>query len=67
MYELVQGGVKTLRDGPGLDSVNAAKLNDSICAQLCDADMQALEKATRSALVFVAMRRWDCGVVFLPP
>uniref|UniRef100_A0A8B9K5W1 Codanin 1 n=1 Tax=Astyanax mexicanus TaxID=7994 RepID=A0A8B9K5W1_ASTMX len=45
--ELVRGGEKTLRDGLGSDCVNAAKLNDSICAQLCDAGMQALEKATR--------------------
>ncbi|XP_060790163.1 codanin-1 isoform X3 [Neoarius graeffei] len=45
--ELVQGGKKTLRDGLGSDNVNAAKLNDSICAQLCDAGMQAVERATR--------------------
>ncbi|MCJ8736935.1 hypothetical protein PDJAM_G00018010 [Pangasius djambal] len=45
--ELVQGGEKTLRDGLGSDNVNAAKLNDSVCAQLCDAGMQALERATR--------------------
>ncbi|KAF7704340.1 codanin-1 [Silurus meridionalis] len=45
--ELVQSGEKTLRDGLNSDSVNAAKLNDSICAQLCDAGMQALERATR--------------------
>lgn len=51
--ELVQGGEKTLREGLGSDNVNAAKLNDPICAQLCDAGMQALEKATRSALVLV--------------
>lgn len=53
MSELVQGGEKTLREGLGSDNVNAAKLNDPICAQLCDAGMQALEKATRSALVLV--------------
>lgn len=47
VLELVQGGEKTLRDGLGLDGINAAKLNDSICAQLCDAGMQALEKASR--------------------
>lgn len=51
VLELVQGGEKTLRDGLGLDGVNTAKLNESICAQLCDAGMQALEKATRSARV----------------
>lgn len=48
--ELVQEGEKTLRDGLRSESVNAAKLNDSICAQLCDSGMQALERATRSAL-----------------
>uniref|UniRef100_A0AAR2JCR4 Codanin-1 C-terminal domain-containing protein n=1 Tax=Pygocentrus nattereri TaxID=42514 RepID=A0AAR2JCR4_PYGNA len=45
--ELVKGGEKTLRDGLGSEGVNAAKLNVSICAQLCDAGMQALERATR--------------------
>lgn len=52
MLELVKGGEKTLRDSLGLESVNTAKLNDSICAQLCDAGMQALERATRSAALF---------------
>ncbi len=52
MLELVKGGEKTLRDGLGLEGVNTAKLNDSICAQLCDAGMQALETATRSAALF---------------
>ncbi|XP_067224214.1 codanin-1 [Chanodichthys erythropterus] len=47
VLELVKGGEKTLRDSLGLESVNTAKLNDSICAQLCDAGMQALERATR--------------------
>ncbi|XP_048048281.1 codanin-1 [Megalobrama amblycephala] len=47
VLELVKGGEKTLRDSLGLESVNMAKLNDSICAQLCDAGMQALERATR--------------------
>lgn len=51
--ELVQGGEKTLKNGLDSDSVNAAKLNDSICAQLCDAGMQSLEKATRSDLILV--------------
>ncbi|XP_072545683.1 codanin-1 [Salminus brasiliensis] len=45
--ELVRGGEKTLRDGLGSEGISAAKLNDSICAQLCDAGMQALERATR--------------------
>ncbi|XP_052009059.1 codanin-1-like [Xyrauchen texanus] len=47
VLELVQGGEKTLKDSLGLEGVNTAKLNDSICAQLSDAGMQALEKATR--------------------
>ncbi|RXN10447.1 codanin-1 [Labeo rohita] len=47
VLELVKGGEKTLRDSLGLEGVNTAKLNDSICAQLCDAGMQTLEKATR--------------------
>ncbi|KAI7804405.1 putative codanin-1 [Triplophysa rosa] len=47
VLNLVQGGEKTLRDSFGLDGVNTAKLNESICAQLCDAGMQALEKAAR--------------------
>uniref|UniRef100_A0A8C2GK75 Codanin 1 n=1 Tax=Cyprinus carpio TaxID=7962 RepID=A0A8C2GK75_CYPCA len=47
VLELVKGGEKTLRDSLGLEGVNTAKLNDSICAQLCDAGMQALETATR--------------------
>lgn len=52
MLELVKGGEKTLRDSLGLEGVNTAKLNDSICAQLCDAGMQTLERATRSAALF---------------
>ncbi|KAK2878520.1 hypothetical protein QQF64_011434 [Cirrhinus molitorella] len=46
VLELVKGGEKTLRGSLGLEGVNTAKLNDSICAQLCDAGMQSLEKAT---------------------
>uniref|UniRef100_A0A673I3L5 Codanin-1 C-terminal domain-containing protein n=1 Tax=Sinocyclocheilus rhinocerous TaxID=307959 RepID=A0A673I3L5_9TELE len=46
VLELVKGGEKTLRDSLGLEGVDTAKLNDSICAQLCDAGMQALETAT---------------------
>ncbi|XP_053365443.1 codanin-1 isoform X1 [Clarias gariepinus] len=45
--ELLQGGEKTLRGGLGSENINASKLNDSICAQLCDAGMQSLERATR--------------------
>lgn len=48
MSELVQGGERTLRDSLGSEGVHVAKLNDSICAQLCDRGMQALERATRS-------------------
>ncbi|XP_077096235.1 codanin-1 [Siphateles boraxobius] len=47
VLELVKGGEKTLRDSLGLEGVNTAKLNDSICAKLCDAGMQTLERATR--------------------
>lgn len=47
VLELVRGGEKTLRDSLGMEGVNTAKLNDCICAQLCDAGMQALERATR--------------------
>jgi len=52
VLELVKGGEKTLRDSLGLEGVNTAKLNDSICAQLCDASMQTLERATRLAALF---------------
>ncbi|XP_066530823.1 codanin-1 [Hoplias malabaricus] len=45
--ELLQGGQKTLREGLSSEGISAAKLNDSICAQLCDAGMQSLERATR--------------------
>lgn len=48
VLELVKGGEKTLRDSLGMEGVHTAKLNDSICAQLCDTGMQALERATRS-------------------
>ncbi|TRY91770.1 hypothetical protein DNTS_023734 [Danionella cerebrum] len=47
VFELVKGGEKSLRDGFGLEGVNIANLSDSICAQLCDSGMQALERATR--------------------
>uniref|UniRef100_A0AAY5EZM1 Codanin-1 C-terminal domain-containing protein n=1 Tax=Electrophorus electricus TaxID=8005 RepID=A0AAY5EZM1_ELEEL len=45
--ELVRGGENALRDGLASEGACAAKLNDSLCAQLCDAGMQALERATR--------------------
>ncbi|XP_067310683.1 codanin-1 [Pseudorasbora parva] len=47
VLELVKGGERALRDSLCLEGVNTAKLNDSICAQLCDAGMQTLERATR--------------------
>lgn len=51
--ELVESGEKMLRDG--LDSPNSipSKLNDSICAQLCVAGLEALAKATRYTSLFV--------------
>ncbi|XP_028994327.1 codanin-1 [Betta splendens] len=45
--ELVERGEKMLRDGLQLSHCNPSKLNDSICAQLCDAGLEALTKATR--------------------
>lgn len=45
--ELVKRGEKMLRDGLELANSNPSKLNDSICAQLCDAGLEALAKATR--------------------
>uniref|UniRef100_A0A3P8P1R4 Codanin-1 C-terminal domain-containing protein n=1 Tax=Astatotilapia calliptera TaxID=8154 RepID=A0A3P8P1R4_ASTCA len=45
--ELVGRGEKMLRDGLGSPNSNPSKLNDSICAQLCDAGLEALARATR--------------------
>ncbi len=45
--ELVKRGEKMLRDGLESANSNPSKLNDSICAQLCDAGLEALAKATR--------------------
>ncbi|XP_039993857.1 codanin-1 isoform X2 [Xiphias gladius] len=45
--ELVERGEKMLRDGLELPNSNPSKLNDSICAQLCDAGLEALARATR--------------------
>ncbi|XP_056250211.1 codanin-1 [Seriola aureovittata] len=45
--ELVDRGEKMLRDGLELPNSNPSKLNDSICAQLCDAGLEALARATR--------------------
>ncbi|KAM3594797.1 uncharacterized protein V6R79_014388 [Siganus canaliculatus] len=45
--ELVERGEKMLRDGLEASNPNPSKLNDSICAQLCVAGLEALAKATR--------------------
>lgn len=47
MSELVERGEKMLRDGLELPNSNPSKLNDSICAQLCDAGLEAMARATR--------------------
>lgn len=44
---LVERGEKMLRDGLKLPNSSPSKLNDSICAQLCVAGLEALAKATR--------------------
>ncbi|XP_031436332.1 codanin-1 [Clupea harengus] len=45
--ELVKGGERALREALAVESANVAKLNDTICTQLCYKGMQALETATR--------------------
>lgn len=45
--ELVQRGEEMLREGLVSPDSSSSKLSDSICSQLCDAGMQALERATR--------------------
>lgn len=50
--ELVGRGEKMLRDGLGSPNSNPSKLNDSICAQLCDAGLEALARATRYESLF---------------
>ncbi|XP_047467930.1 codanin-1 [Mugil cephalus] len=45
--ELVDRGEKMLRDGLGSPNPNPSKLNDSICAQLCEAGLEALSRASR--------------------
>ncbi|XP_034714445.1 codanin-1 isoform X2 [Etheostoma cragini] len=45
--ELVERGEKMLREGLKSPNSNPSKLNDSICAQLCVAGLEALAKATR--------------------
>ncbi|KAK5857706.1 hypothetical protein PBY51_010933 [Eleginops maclovinus] len=45
--ELVERGDKMLRDGLKSPNSNPSKLNDSICAQLCVAGLEARAKATR--------------------
>lgn len=47
MSELVERGEKMLRDGLGSPRSNPSKLNDSICAQLCEEGLEALARATR--------------------
>ncbi|MEQ2220474.1 hypothetical protein ILYODFUR_005852 [Ilyodon furcidens] len=47
VQELVERGEKMLKDGLQSANSNSSKLNDSICAQLCDAGLEALAKATR--------------------
>ncbi|XP_070776461.1 codanin-1 [Enoplosus armatus] len=45
--ELVERGEKMLRDGLESPNSNPSKLNDSICAQLCVAGLEAMARATR--------------------
>uniref|UniRef100_A0A8D3B2K6 Codanin-1 C-terminal domain-containing protein n=1 Tax=Scophthalmus maximus TaxID=52904 RepID=A0A8D3B2K6_SCOMX len=45
--ELVERGEKMLRDGLEMPNSNPSKLNESICAQLCDAGLEALPRAAR--------------------
>lgn len=47
MSELVEKGDKMLRDGLESPKANPSKLNESICAQLCEAGLDALTRATR--------------------
>ncbi|KAJ8401134.1 hypothetical protein AAFF_G00387160 [Aldrovandia affinis] len=44
--ELVRSGEATLREGLGSHSASVLKLNESVCAQLCDRGSQALERGT---------------------
>ncbi|XP_069392478.1 codanin-1 [Paralichthys olivaceus] len=45
--ELVERGEKLLRGGLEMPNSNPSKLNESICAQLCVAGLEALPRATR--------------------
>ncbi|CAB1433750.1 unnamed protein product [Pleuronectes platessa] len=45
--ELVERGEKMLRDGLEVPNSQPSKLNESICAQLCVAGLEALPRATR--------------------
>ncbi|XP_057716347.1 codanin-1 isoform X2 [Corythoichthys intestinalis] len=45
--ELVEKGEKMLREGLESPKANVSKLNESICAQLCEAGLDAMSKATR--------------------
>lgn len=47
MNELVERGEKMLRDGLKSPSSNPSKLNESICSQLCEAELEALDRASR--------------------
>ncbi|XP_062325661.1 codanin-1 isoform X2 [Osmerus eperlanus] len=60
--ELVQRGENMLREGLASPDTSAAKLNDSICAHLCDAGMQALERAAR----FCSVKSPEAIRVLLP-
>ncbi|XP_008275511.1 codanin-1 [Stegastes partitus] len=45
--ELVEKGETMLRDGLSSPNSNPSKLNDAICAQLCEAGLEALSRASR--------------------
>ncbi|XP_035251916.1 codanin-1 [Anguilla anguilla] len=45
--ELVCSGERTLLERLGSEDASTLKLNDSLCAQLCDRGRQALERGTR--------------------
>ncbi|CAL1575633.1 unnamed protein product [Knipowitschia caucasica] len=47
VMELVEKGEKMLKDRLKSPNSSASKLNDSICAQLCEAGLEALDRATR--------------------
>lgn len=49
--ELVERGEKMLRDGLESPKPNPSKLNEAICAQLCEAGLEALARANRYSSV----------------